>query len=615
MAVKRFARSLAFAAVFPAALALAQEPADVAPAPAPASAPSPHPDAAQGASHRTLRVLWRAPRPLRRLYEKFIPPPAIGPSDQRAVALRAWMRDVRKRVPEIAASEGYFSPTLDIRFTDAARTEATVTVEPGVRTTVGEVDIAFEGDLAQPGPEREKRRRELRAGFTMKPGAPMRSADWDTAKTRLQEALTDEDYAAGVIASSEARVDAEAAKAKLSIVLASGPRFTFGDIYIEGLHRYPEAVIRRTVDLKRGERYSRERLNALQRLVQSGPWFSSVVLDVDRDPAHAELAPVRMAVTERPRRSVALAIGYGTDDGARVETAYRDRNLFDRGLDLQSSIRAGQKDQIGYADVYLPPGLFAPRSGGDIPFTDSFGVLAEHNTIQNLATSRFAVAGYRHFQLDRDEARVGLTYQIERDYPQGSVPRVLRALAPVVSTTWRRVDNLYDPHRGGVLNVQFAVGARALASSENFIKAYAQYQYWYPIGARDQLLMRAELGRTFAPTRADLPEDFLFRAGGSRSNRGYAYQSLGVQEGQAIVGGRYIATGTAEYVHWLNDQWGAAVFTDVGDAADAPGDMHLNPSYGFGPRFRTPAGPLGVDLAFAQNQHHLRLSFSVTVAF
>jgi translocation and assembly module TamA len=308
-------------------------------------------------------------------------------------------------------------------------------------------------------------------------------------------------------------------------------------------------------------------------------------------------------------------VGYGTDDGARAETAFRDRDLFHRGLDLQSSIRAAQRDQIGYVDVYLPPGLFGSRHGEGIPFTDSVGILAQHSTIQKLALSRFAAAGYRHFKLDAIEVRGGLSYQIERDYPEGAEPAIKRALAPVVSGTWRFVDNLYDPRRGGVLNVQFAAGTKSLLSGEDFFKAYAQYQHWIPLGPVDQLLLRGEVGRTFTSSRAHLPEDFLFRAGGSRSNRGYAYQSLGVREGDAIVGGRYVATATAEYVHWLNDQWGAAVFTDVGDAGDIPHDLNLNPSYGVGARFKTPAGPLALDLAWADRERRFRLSFSVTVAF
>ena len=59
----------------------------------------------------------------------------------------------------------------------------------------------------------------------------------------------------------------------------------------------------------------------------------------------------------------------------------------------------------------------------------------------------------------------------------------------------------------------------------------------------------------------------------------------------AVVGGRYLATATIEYVHWLNERWGAAVFTDVGDASDSIRTWEALKSYGVGARFRTPAGP------------------------
>jgi translocation and assembly module TamA len=324
---------------------------------------------------------------------------------------------------------------------------------------------------------------------------------------------------------------------------------------------------------------------------------------------------VLLTVTERPRQEIGVALGYGTDDGARAELAYRHRDLLDRGFDLQSSLRVSQERQIGYADVYLPPGLFASKSRGSIPFKDSVGVLAERSTFENLELTRFAVAGYRHFRLENFETRVGLSYQIENSKPEGAQERIKRALAPIVAVTWRNVDNVFDPKRGGVLNVQLAAGSKELASGDDFLKAYAQYQHWIALGANDQLLLRTEAGRTFTDHRERIPEDFLYRAGGSRSNRGYAYQSLGVQEGQAVVGGRYTATGTVEYVHWLDDKWGAAAFVDVGDASDSTHDWKANPSYGVGARFKTPAGPFALDLAYADGPRKFRLAFSVTVAF
>jgi translocation and assembly module TamA len=569
----------------------------------------------RASARKPLTVTWQAPDVLKTLFVKYLPPPRPETGERRAGSLRPWMRDIRRRVPEIAASEGYFSATVEIEFEGERREHATVTVTPGPRTTVGEVEISFAGDLAGEGEERETRRRQLREAWTMKAGSPFRSGDWDTAKVRLEEALVQEDYAAGTLASSEAQVDADAAKATLKLSLDSGPRFTVGEVRIEGLSKYPEAVVRRSVFVQPGERYSATKLLDLQRAIQGGPWFSSVLVDVERDASRPDNVPVKVIVTERPTREAGLALGYGTDDGVRAEAAFRNRDLLDRGLDLQSSVRAAQNRQIGYVDVYLPSGVFnTPRLGG-VAFQDSVGVLAEHSTIQKLALSRFAVAGYRHFKLDNWELRTGLTYQIERKFPEGADPNITRALAPVVAFTWRHVDDLFDPKKGGVLNVQFAAATKPLASSQDFFKAYAHYQYWIPVTANDQILLRTEIGSTFAKSREGIPEDFLFRAGGSRSNRGYPYQGLGPREGDAVVGGRYIATGTAELVHWLNDKWGAAVFADVGDAADTPKDWRVNTSYGAGARFRTPAGPFALDLAYAEREHRFRLSFSVTVAF
>jgi translocation and assembly module TamA len=563
---------------------------------------------------RPVTVTWQAPQPLRGQFERFLKPPAVEKGTRRAASLRPWMRDVRKRVPEMAAAEGYFAATVEIEFDSPAREHATVTVTPGPRTTVQLVDIQFRGEIATDTPEHARRREELVTAFSMKQGAVMRSPDWEVAKTKIVESLRDLDYAAGELTQSRAVVDAEQSSAQLHLVLDSGPAFTMGDVFIHGLDHYSEASVRRLVDLKRGERFSMERLTNLQRLVQTGPWFSSVVVEVPRDPEHPERVPVNVTVVERPRREVGLALGYGTDDGVRAEAAFRDRNVLDR-FDLQSSLRLAQKDQLGYADFYGNPGLANLPHYGKVPFVDSFGVLVEHSDISNLVSRRLAVAGYRHFRLEKFETQVGLSYQIERTEPQGSDERIRRALAPVVQFTWRFVDNIFDPRRGGVLNVQFATGFKSFFSGDDFFKTYAQYQHWIPLGAMDQVILRTEWGRTFAVSREHIPEDFLFRAGGSRSNRGYAYQSLGVQEGEAVVGGRYLATATAEYVHWLNAKWGAAVFTDIGDAADSIASWEPLKSYGVGARFRTPAGPFALDLAYADRDHKFRIAFSVNVAF
>jgi translocation and assembly module TamA len=76
-----------------------------------------------------------------------------------------------------------------------------------------------------------------------------------------------------------------------------------------------------------------------------------------------------------------------------------------------------------------------------------------------------------------------------------------------------------------------------------------------------------------------------------------------------------MATGTIEYNHWITPTWGGAVFTDVGDAADSVRTLDLAVGYGAGIRWRSPVGPLALDLARGQRDGKLRLHFSIAVAF
>ena len=101
--------------------------------------------AAPAQSQRTaLAVTWEAPEPLATLFRKNLAPPAAEDGEGRGAALRPWVRDVRRRVPEMAAAEGWFAASVEIEFSEDRRA-ARVVVTPGARTTVGAVTIDFLG--------------------------------------------------------------------------------------------------------------------------------------------------------------------------------------------------------------------------------------------------------------------------------------------------------------------------------------------------------------------------------------------------------------------------------------------------------------------------------------
>jgi translocation and assembly module TamA len=127
--------------------------------------------------------------------------------------------------------------------------------------------------------------------------------------------------------------------------------------------------------------------------------------------------------------------------------------------------------------------------------------------------------------------------------------------------------------------------------------------------------LRCELGAVFAGSSDGIPTMFLFRTGGDQTVRGYAFDSIGVQQGSAVVGGRYLGVASAEAIYWFRGDIGAAVFVDAGDAVDDINDFSLKVGYGVGFRWRSPIGPFRVDVAYGQETKAVRLHLSVGYAF
>jgi translocation and assembly module TamA len=115
-----------------------------------------------------------------------------------------------------------------------------------------------------------------------------------------------------------------------------------------------------------------------------------------------------------------------------------------------------------------------------------------------------------------------------------------------------------------------------------------------------------------------VPSKFLFRTGGTTTVRGYSFESLGVKQGTATIGGRALAVASAEYVRWtdyFDGNLGLAAFVDVGDAADDWSSLDPAVGVGLGVRYRTRAGPLAVDVAYGERERQVRVHFSIAIAF
>lgn len=558
------------------------------------------------AQAQSVPVRLDAPEPLGELLKKHLD--FLGQRDPASLddgGQIALMRRARKEIREILATEGYFSPAINRGRDEDGN--LTIQVVPGARTTITAVELSFSGEISHEGEGRPDRLAALRARWGLPVGQPFRQADWDGAKQQLLDALATREHAAARIVESQVLVDAEKATAALRVHLDSGPVFRFGVLQVSGLSDHDESLVRRYRPPEPGTLYSLERLLRFQTTLQNTPYFASVVAEIDPQTASPEAVPVRVQVVEAQPKRVGFGVGISSNTGYRVETSYRNTNFHGHAWNLNSGVRLEQRRQLGYADIFLPP-----ATNGNL---DSIGVLAEQTDISGLKTQRQAIGVVRTMPSGNIENRLAFNYQHEILTPDGSQRSSRDALTANWSWTHRAVDDILDPHEGHVLNLQLGGASRALLSDRNFVRIYGRYQHFIPVRSRDVLILRAEGGMTVAESREGVPQDFLFRTGGSQTVRGYGYQSLGVRDGTATVGGRYLAVTSLEYVHWYKGDWGLAAFVDAGNANDERKLFKMQLGYGLGPRWRSPAGPIALDLAYGQSDHRLRLQFAIAIAF
>ena len=67
--------------------------------------------------------------------------------------------------------------------------------------------------------------------------------------------------------------------------------------------------------------------------------------------------------------------------------------------------------------------------------------------------------------------------------------------------------------------------------------------------------------------------------------------------------------------HRITNEYAAAVFVDYGNATDSRRDFDPVAGYGVGLRWRTPIGPVNLDVAYGQAVSRYRVHFSIGYTF
>ncbi len=600
------------------------------------------------------RVVIEAPGALKAVIEANLSLIRWKASDGRAGVvdedqLRRLFDQGRDEIERLVATEGYYTPTIDADLApEGDRWVARYRITPNDVTTVDAVDLRFVGPIADAPAGEPPDKGALEEAWSLRRGDVFRQADWEANKRRLLQGLLIRTYPFAAITKSEARVDVRTHAAKLSVVVASGPAVRFGSLQITGLDRYPDLIVRNLNPVDLGELYSQEQIFEFQRRLSASGYFTRVDVSIDAvadpggdppsplvKPAGDDTAaadndgeapkpaasapptplprevtlPLRVSVDETKSKTVSLGLGYSTNSGPRATAGYTVMNFLGGAKQLRTTLSFDQLRQSAGTDLLFP----TTHDGSHYSLSSS----VRREDVQNQVTQGIGLAARRAWGSERTERFTSIDYIYEQKEVDGVPQTNTQTLGTTYGVTLRRTDNLLAPTSGYLASAQVGAGVR-LNSGEPYARAYGKALRYQPIGESNTMIFRVELGAVAGAHTDTIPSTLLFRAGGQGSVRGYGYQSLGVQQLDAIVGGRYLATGTIEGIHWLGPtypNWGAALFVDAGNAGNRLSDLTPVYSYGTGVRWRSPVGILDFDIARGVENGTIRLHFSLGVSF
>lgn len=578
-----------------------------------APAAQPQPDAGAG-----YRVEIDAPAELGKLLETYLDIErfrgAASAEQFSAAELDRLIAAAPAQARSLLETEGYFSPQVSVRRDAADASLVRVTVEPGPRARIGDVTIEVQGDLQSDATAGDQDAIEtiesLRRSWRLPAGEAFRQAAWSDAKNALLARLRAAGYATATWSGTTARVDTESDRVRLFVVAESGPLFRTGELRIEGLQYFDERAVRRLADFEPGAPATEQRLLDFQERLLTAGLFESAVVEFTPDAAQAAAVPINVRLREQPRHTLTTGVGISANTGPRVLLEHTGRKLFGLYATVVNKFEIGRDRRAWTGEIvsHPLPDQYRNLLAGDFERLESTG---------EVRTTWSARVGRRLEGVRISRLYYGEVLSSELVNAAGQQRGV--ATWANYQWNWRDVDSVILPTRGVTLTAQSGGGwtHNDVLDDGPFGRAWGRLTGYLPMGETWHAEARLELGQVFARDNVGLPDPLLFRAGGDGSVRGYDYRSLGPVVDGVITSGRAIMTTSVEvarpFTTKLPTLWGAA-FIDAGQAADNFKSLDPVVGYGVGVRYRSPVGPLRVDIAYGQEVKRWRLHLSVGIA-
>lgn len=512
------------------------------------------------------------------------------------------LESLTKSATQAMQAIGYYSATfLFEEEVDGNDAEITLNVTQGEPVLVSKLTFDISG---------EAQNNEVFEGLAeldkIAVGEVFNHGHYEALKSKVINIAQTQGYFDSIFERNTVKLDVAANSAEVDLHFASGKRYSLGEVYFVGL-TIEEPIIRHWISFKPGTPYQSRLVADLTNTLLDSGFFANVRVVPEREKAVDGVIPVRVELTDTADNTVNFGIGFATDTGPRGLIGWDKPRINSLGHSFHSELSASKIRQSISAS-YKIPAPKAPRTNYYVIETG-----AQREKIDTRIDRLLTVSG-QHVSLTKDrwQQTESLRWEDHR-FTVSDISREATLYLPGIG--WSRTQR-----RGGVFptwgnrySLRFQGASRDLGSDVDLAKVVASGKWLRSFGNNHYLLFRTELGALDTNEFDRLPLSHRFFAGGDQSVRGFDYQTIGPKDNAGdVIGGRFLAVGSAEVVFSINDSWGWALFTDAGKAFNNSGEEN-KVGVGAGLRWRSPVGPLRIDIAVgaSEEDNPIRLHLAI----
>ena len=509
------------------------------------------------------------------------------------------LREAQAEAREALEPFGYYSPEISV---DAPRNggdndhlTVTLTIRLGDPVRVRQSNLKIEGE----GNDDQYLQTDLGA-FRPQIGEVLDHTTYEASRNLITRRLAERGYLDADTTQRLVEVTRAEYAADIFLTWASGIRYNMGPVTFHQ-EQFVPGLLDKLVSWEQGSYFHQGKLDRLRQSLVALDYFSAIDITPDPERAEGREVPIDVELTLAPRSIYTVGLSYGTDSGAGVRLGLERRYINSRGHKLLFDLNYAETRKT-LSTIYRVP-AFKWLDGW---YTGALQANDEQTDYIDINNAKLILS--RSGQINEQWNVVASANALRERWRYGNAStefltdyQYATLVYPEVRGEYVGVDDRLFPRRGVSGNLSLRGGVEGAGSDASFGQAHLNARWFLSPTDSSRLLLRGELGHTFTDELVGMPPSLRFFAGGDRSIRGYARREVGPRIlDDYAVGAKNVMTASVEYEHYLNGgPWGAAVFVDTGSAFDSKPDLHTG--IGIGARWRSPVGPVRIDVAHGLN--------------